>query len=148
MEARTPQARPALNQFASPRLAIDDAIGKIESLRDSVAGGEQSRQRFFENKVSPYHAMVELLIAHNKASEALAYSERAKARVLLDVLQSGRVNIVKAMTAQEQERERKLRTIALLNSQSSREGHFTSGQQGVMRLNVCKRSVWSMRRSR
>ena len=66
--------------------------------------------------------MVELLVAQNQSGAALAYAERAKARALLDVLQSGRVNITKAMTAAEQEREREFNNhLVSLNTQISRE---------------------------
>ena len=43
------------------------------------------QEQFFENKLSPYQGMTQLLIAQNNTGEALAYAERAKARVLLDV---------------------------------------------------------------
>src|SRR6266542_3612463 len=97
----------ALNQFAKARQAFGEAIATIEALRAQIAGGEQEQQRYFESKVSPYHAMVDLLIAEDHPAEALTFAERAKARVLLDVLQSGRVNAAKAMTGEEQEQERK-----------------------------------------
>jgi CHAT domain-containing protein len=45
-------------------------------------------------------------------------AERAKARVLLDELQQGRANVQKAMTEEEQERERRLKTeLTQLNTQ-------------------------------
>jgi CHAT domain-containing protein len=99
----------ALNQSDRARLSFDEAIAVIEAMRIQVAGGEREQQRFFEDKLSPYHAMVDLLVARKSPTEALAFAERAKARALLDLLYSGRVNIVKAMTGQEQERERTLR---------------------------------------
>src|SRR5262249_18250458 len=112
----------ALNQPAQARRALEEAISAIETLRAQIAGGEQDQQRFLENNLSPYYAMAELLVAQNQASEALIFAERAKARVLLDVLQSGRVNIAKAMTAQEQEQEQRWHNqLVSLNSQISRE---------------------------
>ena len=117
------KARFALKQYGEARRSFDDAINIIETMRSRVAGGEQEQQSFFEARVSPYYAMVELLIAQNNVSDALAYAERAKGRALLDVLQSGRINVTKAMTAKEQEQERDLvREIVTLNSQISREG--------------------------
>src|SRR5262249_14501331 len=95
----------ALKQPSQARLSFDQAIATIETLRAQVAGGEQEQQRFFESKISPYHAMVELLIAQNNPGEALIYAERAKARVLLDTLSSGRVSITKTMTGPEIEQE-------------------------------------------
>jgi CHAT domain-containing protein/Tfp pilus assembly protein PilF len=116
------KAHRALNQPGPAQLAFDEAIGIIEGLRSRVAGGEETQQRFLEDRVSSYHSMVDLLASQNKPVEALAYAERAKGRVLLDVLRSGRVNITKAMTQQEQNKERKLSiNLSLLNSQVSRE---------------------------
>jgi CHAT domain-containing protein len=115
-------ARRALNQFTPARLAFDEAIAIIETLRTLVAGGEQEQQHFFENKLSPYYAMVELSIADGQNGAALAYAERAKSRVLLDVLRSGKVNINKAMTAPEQARERQLKSaLVSLNTQITNE---------------------------
>jgi CHAT domain-containing protein/tetratricopeptide (TPR) repeat protein len=116
------QAYRALNRPDQARLAFLDAISTIEKLRGQVAGGEQEEQRFFEDKLSPYYQMIGLLIAQNNQAEALRYSERAKGRVLLDVLRSGRVNITKAMTAEERVRERQLNSaLVSLNSQLYRE---------------------------
>ena len=111
----------ALNQSDKARLAFEEAIAVIETMRGQVAGGEQEQQRFFEDKLSPYQAMVDLLVARNNPTEALIFTERARARALLDLLYSGRVNVVKAMTSQEQEQERRLRAeIISLNTQVTR----------------------------
>ena len=112
----------ALNQPPQAEKAFLDAIEAIEKLRQQVAGGEQARSRFFESKVSPYYAMIELLIARNDLPQALAYAERAKGRALLDVLNEGRVNITKAMTDDEINRDRALTAeIASLNRQIARQ---------------------------
>jgi len=112
----------ALNQSDQARQAFEEAIAIIETVRVQVAGGEQEQQRLFEDKLSPYLAMVDLLIAQNNPTEALTFAERAKARALLDVLQTGRVNVAKAMTASEQEQERQLNgQLVALNTQISRE---------------------------
>jgi CHAT domain-containing protein/tetratricopeptide (TPR) repeat protein len=112
----------ALKQPAQARLAFEEAIASIETLRANVAGGGGEQQRFFESKISPYHALVDLLARTGETAEALTFAERAKARVLLDVLQTGRVNITKAMTGEEREQERKLNSqLVVLNTQLSRE---------------------------
>ena len=98
----------ALGRPERARQAFADAISTIEKLRGQVVGGEQDQQRFFENKLAPYSQMVALLIAQDRPAEALAYAERAKGRVLLDVLRNGRANITKAMTRAEQEQELRL----------------------------------------
>jgi CHAT domain-containing protein len=123
-EARTTAGKVhlALGQPTLARQAFEEAIATIESLRLNVVGGEQEQQRFFEDKLFPYHAMVELLLAQNQTSEALVFAERAKARVLLDVMRGGRVNVTKAMTADEQEQERSLRSELISLSAQLRQG--------------------------
>jgi len=112
----------ALNEPVQARLAFEEAITTIETLRAKVAGGAEEQQRFFESKVSPYHAMVDLLTRDGRPAEALIFAERAKSRVLLDALQTGRINGAKAMTAQEHEQEQKLHgQLVALNTQISRE---------------------------
>jgi len=112
----------ALNQSAQARQAYTDAINTIETIRTQVAGGAQGMQGFFESKLSPYQAMVDLLLTENNLVEALTYAERAKARALLDVMHNGRVNITKAMTEKERERERALNNqLISLNTQIFRE---------------------------
>jgi tetratricopeptide (TPR) repeat protein len=111
----------ALNQPESARQDFLESIATIEKLRSQVAGGEQEQQRFFENKIAPYQAMVDLSLTEHKTTEALSYAERAKGRVLLDVLSSGRADITKAMTSDELKRDRALSAeIASLNTQLQR----------------------------
>jgi CHAT domain-containing protein/Flp pilus assembly protein TadD len=103
------KAQAALNEPDKAIRSFENAIQTIESLRVDVAGAEEDKQRFFENKLTPYHLIVDLLL-HKSGSEpaALAYAERAKSRVLLEVLQSGRINIAGALTSDELDQERTL----------------------------------------
>jgi CHAT domain-containing protein/Tfp pilus assembly protein PilF len=112
----------ALNRPELASQSFVEAISTIEKLRGQVAGGEQEQQRFFENKLAPYSQVVDLLIAQQKPAEALAYAERAKGRVLLDVLRHGRANITGAMTRAEREQELKLNSeLIALNSQLAQQ---------------------------
>ncbi len=107
-----------LNQDAQARQAFEEAISTVENIRQQVAGGELARESFFEDKISPYQAMVGLLISQNNPIEAFRYIERSKARALLDVLKSGRVSITKSMTRQEQDEEQGLKSeLVALNTQ-------------------------------
>src|SRR5262249_53281123 len=98
----------AIQKPIQARQSLEEAITTIEPLRSQVVGGEQEQQRFFEDKLAPYHATVELLVTQNQTGEALAFAERAKARALLDVLRAGRASPTKAMTARELEQEQGL----------------------------------------
>ncbi|HEX8145258.1 MAG TPA: CHAT domain-containing protein [Pyrinomonadaceae bacterium] len=112
----------ALGRSNEARREFDEAIAAIERLRAYITGGEVERQNFFTNKLAPYHAMIEMLIGEGKLDEALAFGERAKARVLLDVLRSGRNSINKSMTPQERERERQINAeLFALNAQLRQE---------------------------
>lgn len=116
------RAHRALKQTAEARAALDEAIGTIESVRARAAGGEQEGQYFFADKISPYAEMVALLVSQNRHEEALQYAERARGRVLLDVLSTGRSSIDKSLTPAERERERTLRReLSALNAQAQRE---------------------------
>jgi CHAT domain-containing protein len=111
-----------LQQAEKARQAYDEAIAATENIRTQVIGNELEQQRFFEKSIKPYYEIIALLIEQNKIDEAFAYAERAKARALLEVLQSGKINITKAMTAREQEQEQKLKNeLFSINSQITRE---------------------------
>src|SRR5215471_6989698 len=116
------QAYLRLQKPEQAREAFAEAIRIIESLREEVPGAETQREEFFENKLTPYTAMIGLLLDQNQAAEALSYAERAKGRVLLDVLRSGRMNVNKSMTASERQREQELTThLIALNIQIAGE---------------------------
>jgi CHAT domain-containing protein/Flp pilus assembly protein TadD len=108
----------AQQDFNNAQKSFDDAINAVEAMRFQVAGGEQETQRFFELRTAPYYAMVKLLINQNRYSEALNYAERAKGRVVLDVLQTGKIDVTKAMTSEEQQQEKKINfELASINKQ-------------------------------
>ena len=112
------RAHTSLKQFDEAEKELTTSINTIEKMRYLVGGGELARQRFFEDKLPPYMAMVELAFSRNRAVDALTYSELAKARTLLDVLRNGRIPINKAMSPEEQERERASNAeLTLLNAQ-------------------------------
>jgi CHAT domain-containing protein len=116
------QAYLGLQKPEAARAALAEAIRIIESLREEVPGAETQREEFFENKLTPYTAMIGLLLGQNQIGEALSYAERAKGRVLLDVLRSGRVNVNKSMTAAERQREQELTAhLIALNTQIAGE---------------------------
>jgi CHAT domain-containing protein len=71
---------------------FESAIETVEGLRTRVAGTEEDQQRFFENKISPYYSLFTLLAGQNRREDALRLAERARGRVLLDVLQRGRLS--------------------------------------------------------
>ena len=102
------------------RRAFVEAIATIETLRPQRKRARESR--FYESKLAPYQAMVDVAISDGKGNEAFDYAERAKARALTGVLQSANLWIVKTMTPRERERERNLLTdIAAFETKIQRE---------------------------
>jgi CHAT domain-containing protein len=87
---------------------LKDSIEQLETLRDRVAGSEEGLELFFENKLGPYHSLVTLLSAQGKNFEALLYAERAKGRVLLDAVSSGKADLASVLTENERIEERHL----------------------------------------
>jgi CHAT domain-containing protein len=112
----------ALNQLDDAYQALLQSITTIEKLRSLSISSEQSQQSFFQDKTDPYYAMVNLMLRKNDLVQALSYAERAKGRVVLDVLHSGRANLHKHMTTEEVEKDQKLASVIYtLNTQLSRE---------------------------
>jgi CHAT domain-containing protein len=112
----------ALGRPDEARQGFLAAITTLERLRRNVAGGEQQQQGFLDDKLSPWHGLIDLLVAQDKLSEALVFAEQSKARVLLDALQKGRPNLRQSLTEAERktEEEYRLRLVSL-NSQLTTE---------------------------
>jgi len=101
---------------------LSQAIEQTEEMRDRVVGQEQEQQLFFENKVAPYHALIEMSVERNRPYDALLYAERAKGRVLHDLLVGGKADLAKALSEKEREEEQALnRLIVDLNNQAREE---------------------------
>ncbi len=130
-------AQLGLRQTAQARQGFEQAVSSIELLRSRAAGGELARRYFLEHRLAPYYSLITLWAEQDRPGEALTWAERSKARVLLDALQSGRVNVFRAMTADEQQEERKLRAETIsLNTQVTRASQTEKSDQA--RVNELK----------
>jgi CHAT domain-containing protein len=94
-----------LGRLDEATAAYTAAIEALDRWRETIAGDATTREVFFESKLEPYHAIVALLLARHRPAEALVFAERARSRVLLDVLQRGRPPIVGRMTEAERRDE-------------------------------------------
>ncbi len=96
---------------------LKQAVEQLEAMRDLVAGREVESQLFFENKIDSYHSLVEVFIKQDKPLDALLFAERAKGRVLLDVMSGGRSDVANVLTQSEkQEAQRLNRKISQINN--------------------------------
>jgi CHAT domain-containing protein len=100
---------------------LKQATEQLETLRDQVAGRETASQLYFENKLTSYHALVDILARQERPIEALLYAERAKARVLLDVVSGNKTDFWKSLTQAEKDQQLRLnRRISDLNECAKR----------------------------
>ena len=110
------QALEAAGRTAEATAAYRASVTTIETLRSQVAGGEESTQADFQKHVDPYQRLTALLVAGSKVSEAFAVAENAKARVLRDILQQGRVDLASVLTDDErQQRTASEEQVAAMN---------------------------------
>lgn len=104
------------------RRDLETSVAEIEAMRRTVVGGEIVLQRFFEDKLSPYDDLVQLLLQQGDCMGALGYAERSKSRVLLDVLKRGRMYTKNFMSPGERVEEATLRrNLITLNRQVAAE---------------------------
>jgi len=135
-----------LGRVLEARHSFAEAISIVEKLREQTAGGVEQRQRYFEGGLRAHHGLLSLLVRENQTREALVLAERAKARALLDVLQQGRVIVQKAMTAEEEEQERRLKSeLTKLNTGLTRVTQ--SDKPDVERVNEFKTQLEKARLS-
>jgi len=121
------QVQAAQGKLDEAHQTLIEAVAKLEALRDQVAGQETSAQLFLENKLGPYHGLVEILIKQNRPVEALRYAERAKGRVLLDVMSSVRPDLSTVLAASEKEERQRLNLrISEINDRIKRHGTTNS----------------------
>ena len=108
----------ALHEPDRARAAFEESIAAIEDVREHLGADDVSAAAFLEDKTDAYHGMVALLVQGNRPMEALAMAERAKARVLVDLLTGPQLDPVQAMTADERASARRhTEEIASLNRQ-------------------------------
>jgi CHAT domain-containing protein/tetratricopeptide (TPR) repeat protein len=120
-----------LGEYSLAQSKFDMAITEIERNRGDVVGGDLVLNSFFEERISPYHDMISLLISRDDTNLALTYAERVKSRVLLDALKRGRTYAGKFMSETEQQEEKTLRTglISLNRKISEARENNSSNQQ-------------------
>jgi CHAT domain-containing protein len=123
----------ALGRGEEAAAAFERAIQAIEQQREQVAGGEVERQGFLESLMTPYLGLVEIHARAGRAEAALAQAERARARTLLDVLGAGRARLDGLLTAEERERQRRLRE-ALAQAGAAAQRLRQSAQPDAIRV--------------
>ena len=99
------RALAASGQTAEAEGAFTAAVGIIEQMRTGAAGDEEATQAMLQRHIDPYQRLTALLAASGRAPAAFATAESAKARVLRDILQHGRLDLASALTDAERQRQ-------------------------------------------
>lgn len=107
------------------RSRLEEALRMFEEVR-ARAGGQQVRASYFASKLDAYKLYIDLLMQEHRLkpteghdAEALAASERARARSLIELLNEAHVDIRQGVDAGLIERERTL--AQLLNAKAQRQ---------------------------
>ncbi len=115
------------NEIALARHDLEASVAEIEAMRRTVVGGEVVLQHFFEDKLSPYDDLIEILVQQGDCAGAFGYAERSKSRALLDVLKRGRKYTRNSMSPGERGEEATLRRkLITLNRQVAAETYRES----------------------
>jgi CHAT domain-containing protein/Tfp pilus assembly protein PilF len=94
-------------RLPAARASAEAALAKIELLRSGVED-EGARSAFLADRHSYFEFLVDLLMEMGEPAVALEVSERGRARVLLDLLRSGRVDLAQGVAPDLLQREREV----------------------------------------
>ncbi|NOT58807.1 MAG: CHAT domain-containing protein [Acidobacteria bacterium] len=110
-----------LNQPAEARRYFDESISVIEVAQLELAASERNQATYWESRLDPYRNLTAMLVLQGQPVEAWQYVERAKARVLLDTLNAGKINLAKSLTPAEQQQERQYKdALTVANTRMNR----------------------------
>ncbi len=84
-----------------------NAINTIESIRSRLQL-ESFKVGFMENKIGVYESIIKLLVKQGRYQDAFAYSEKAKARALLDALDRSNRDITRGISAELRQQKKHL----------------------------------------
>ena len=77
-----------MGKLPEAETAFRSSIKVLESIRESLGSKDAFKISIFDEQVSPYIMLQQVLIAQNKPSDALEISERSRARAFVELLAS------------------------------------------------------------
>jgi CHAT domain-containing protein/Tfp pilus assembly protein PilF len=138
------QAYRRLRRPDDARSAFSESIRSIEQLSAQVVSDESLSQRFFEDKLSPYHELIALLVEERSSGEAFELAERSKARLLTQLLRGNRAD-ENPILADNEKRERARLRGALLSLNRQTESEQAKPARDESRLNALESARRSSR---
>ncbi len=131
--------------LAAARQSMEQALTLIEEVRSS-AGSQQLRASYFASRQEPYELYIDLLMKQHMQSpgagydaQALAASERGRARSLLELLNEAQVDIRKGVNPELIDRERNL--AQLLNAKAQRQIRLLAQKNVQEQLNEVNKEL-------
>jgi CHAT domain-containing protein len=107
-----------LNRPAEAIRDGEEGLLLSEKTRDSLGGLSDLKASYLETLLPRYYQHISLLLQTSQSEKAFEWSEKTKARVLIDLMQSGKVDLSKGLEASDREKESALRRrAATLNAQ-------------------------------
>lgn len=107
-----------LKSRGEARRLLEESVAAVDDLRSKFTGAEENTGLFLESTDAPLQMLIQMEVEDQRIGQAFRLAERIKARSLLDVLANGKINVTKAMTAEEIKTESKLRNqLISLNAQ-------------------------------
>ncbi len=112
-----------LRHLQAAEAASQEAVSLVEEFRTNLGGYSEAKRSYLESRLSIYQTHLQILLENGKTEAAFALVQRTKARSLLDLLASGRVDLNAVLTPTERTQERHLREKAdYLNARMVKEG--------------------------
>ncbi|HXI17925.1 MAG TPA: CHAT domain-containing protein, partial [Chloroflexota bacterium] len=128
-------------QLAQAGNRLRAALSIYEEIRETLAASSENKVSFLQQHLPVYHRYINLLLKQSDRTSAFEWTQKTKARALLDLMSSGKVDISKGTSTQEQERERELkRRIGQINRQLLDEAVGHSPDKKA-RINALKEQV-------
>lgn len=148
-EARTlvglAKVQGSAGDLVAARKNVEKALTLIEEVRSS-AGSQQLRASYFASRREPYELYIDLLMKQHVQSpqagydaQALAASERGRARSLLELLNEAQVDIRKGVNPQLIDSERNL--AQLLNAKAQRQIRLLAQKNVQEQLNEVNKEL-------
>jgi CHAT domain-containing protein/tetratricopeptide (TPR) repeat protein len=85
------------------------ALNILEDMRERLGGSSQNKVSFLESHLHSYHNYINFLLKQKNPVSAFDWAQKTKARALVDLMGSGRVDISRGLSSKEQEQEREMK---------------------------------------
>jgi CHAT domain-containing protein len=111
-------------KYPESETALNAAIDAIAVLRAEVPAVPETLALFMRDKISVYWHLMSTLLAEGRTADALACAERAKSRVLVELLAGGKADLSRTLSSEEKQKEEALhKRVSGLHQQILDESH-------------------------